>query len=172
MDNYVSVPDVPVLQSPSTGSTGISITPTLTWTASSGAITYRLQVATDTAFTKLIYDDSTLTATSKQVTGFTNNAKLYWRVNAKNTNGTSSYSTIWSFTTIVAAPQAPVLSSPANSATGQAVSLTLKWNSASTATSRDRTALQEGAIPNPRMRDFAQRGIVRALCVAIAQQCC
>ena len=133
MDNYVSVPDVPVLQSPSTGSTGISITPTLTWTASSGAITYRLQVATDTAFTKLIYDDSTLTATSKQVTGFTNNAKLYWRVNAKNTNGTSSYSTIWSFTTIVAAPQAPVLSSPANSATGQAVSLTLKWNSASTA---------------------------------------
>jgi len=133
MDNYVSLPDVPVLQSPSTGSTGISITPTLTWNASTGASTYRLQVATDSAFTKLIYDDSTLTAVSKQVSGPTNNAKFYWRVNAKNTKGTSSYSTIWSFTTIVAALQAPVLSSPANSATGQAVSLTLKWNSALTA---------------------------------------
>src|ERR1051326_8688896 len=40
-------PDAPVLSSPANGATGTSVAPTLTWNASAGANSYRVQVATD-----------------------------------------------------------------------------------------------------------------------------
>ena len=59
-----------------------------------------------------------------------NNTLYYWEVNAANGNGAGAWSSAWSFTTIIVAPGAPVLSSPSNGAAGQATSLTLNWNSA------------------------------------------
>src|SRR5207247_2771248 len=68
-------------------------------------------------------------------TGLSNNTSYYWRVNAANSGGTSSWSTIWSFTTVVAAPSPPILKSPADLATGISTTPTLVWNAASGAAS-------------------------------------
>jgi hypothetical protein len=124
----VSSPPVPTLSSPSNGATGVSITPTLSWNASTGATSYQLQVSTSSSFTTTAVNQSGLTATSYAVSGLTNGTFYYWRVNATNAGGTSAYSTVWTFTTIVAAPSAPTLSSPTNGATGVSITPTLSWN--------------------------------------------
>jgi|GEM_PF-925668 len=107
--NYVSAtlsvsvpaPSAPTLVSPLNNSTGISTLPTLTWNASANATSYRLIIATKADFTDVVYNDSTITDTSKTLTSaLLNNKQYYWKVNAKNGSGTSSYSTTWNFTTV------------------------------------------------------------------------
>jgi Tol biopolymer transport system component len=97
-------PSAPTLSSPSNGATGISTSPTLSWNASSGATSYRLQVSTSNAFSTTVFDQSGITATSRLVSGLLNNTTYYWRVNACNAGGTSGWSSIWSFTTAAPAP--------------------------------------------------------------------
>ncbi|MEK9138978.1 MAG: fibronectin type III domain-containing protein, partial [Bacteroidota bacterium] len=130
-----SPPPAPMLASPQNGATGISTNPTLNWNAASGAASYRLQVSTDASFTTTVFDQSSITNTSQAVTGLVNNTPYYWRVNATNAIGTSPYSAVWSFTTIVATPSAPTLASPSDGATGIATSPTLRWNASDGATS-------------------------------------
>jgi hypothetical protein len=125
----VAVAGTPVLQTPATGATNQPVSLTLTWGSMTGAATYRVQVATDNLFTALVVDDSTLTTNSKSISGLLNSTKYYWRVSAKNTGGTSNYSTVNNFTTIIAVPGAPVLQTPATGATNQPATLTLTWNS-------------------------------------------
>jgi transposase-like protein len=127
-------PLTPTLLLPSDNSTGVPTTPTLSWNASSGAATYRLQLSTTSAFTSTVLDDSTLTSTSKQVGPLANNTTYFWRVSAKNSVGTSPFSAARSFTTIVAAPTAPTLVSPADGATGVPTNPTLSWNASAGAT--------------------------------------
>jgi len=94
-----TAPSAPTLSSPSSGSTNISTSPTLSWNASSGAASYGLQVSSNSSFSALVYNQSGLTGTSQQVTGLSNSAIYYWRVNATNSAGTSAYSSTWNFTT-------------------------------------------------------------------------
>jgi len=104
----------PVLTIPNNASTNVSISPTLAWSAVTGAVTYRVQLSTSSVFGTTVVDDSTLTATSKAVTGLSNSTTYYWRVNAKNAGGTGAWSTVFSFYTTVLG--SPSLSSPANAA--------------------------------------------------------
>jgi len=97
-----STPSPPTLLFPANGATGISTYPTLSWNASSGATSYRLQVSTSSSFTATVVDDSTLTSTSKQIGPLSNNTIYYWRVNAKNEAGISDWSQAGSFTTMAA----------------------------------------------------------------------
>lgn len=101
----LTAPSPPTLISPANNSTGLPTTDTLVWNASSGATSYRVQLATDSLFTTLIVNDSTVTTTSKIVSGLSYNTKYYWHVNAKNVVGTSSYSPTWNFTTTAPTPQ-------------------------------------------------------------------
>ncbi|MGA9363632.1 MAG: invasin domain 3-containing protein, partial [Bacteroidota bacterium] len=128
-------PAAPVLATPANGATGIATNPTLTWNASSGATSYRLQVSTDAGFATTVVDQSNITTTSYAVSNLATNTTYYWHVNATNSGGTSAYSTAWSFTTVQPAPGAPVLATPANGATGIATNPTLTWNASSGATS-------------------------------------
>jgi hypothetical protein len=129
------IPTVPVLVSPANNSTGVALNPTLKWNKSTGALTYRLQVATDANFTAIIFNDSTLVDTMKQLSGLGYNTPYFWRVNAKNAAGTSAYSDVWKFTTMTepVLPGVPVLVSPANNATGIVLSPMLKWNKSTNA---------------------------------------
>ncbi len=128
----VAGPPAPTLSSPANGATGVSATPSLIWSASSGATSYDVYfgtassppLATNTAGTT--YSPGTLSA----------GTVYYWRVVAKNAGG-SNGSVTWSFTTQVAAPPAPVLSAPANGATGVSATAVLSWTAASRATSYD-----------------------------------
>ncbi len=132
----VSPPATPVLVSPANGATGVGNPVTLTWNGSSGATSYSLQIATDANFTSIVTAPSGITATSQQVSGLSSGTMYYWRVEAVNSAGTSSWSGAWSFTTAssVPPPSAPTLSSPVNGATNQPTTLVLSWNASSGAT--------------------------------------
>ena len=121
----IATPAAPVLIAPLDAAVNISTSPALSWNASTGAATYRLQVSLDNSFASTIYDDSTRTNTSQTITGLTAGTVYYWRVNAKNIAGTSAYASR-SFTTIV--PGTPTLISPVNGAISQATNPTLIWN--------------------------------------------
>ena len=153
----VAVSGVPVNTNPANSATGVAVNPTLTWSAVTGAVTYRVQVLTAADFsTGIVVDDSTLTTASKPLSSLANSTVYYWRVNAKNTGGTSAWSTASSFTTIVAPPGVPVLSAPTNNATGVAVSPTLTWNAVTGATSYE---VQVSTVSNFASTVFDQSGI-------------
>jgi hypothetical protein len=129
-----AAPTAPTLISPANGAVSQATTLTFSWNPAPGATTYRLQVSTNSAFSTTVFDDSTLTSTSRQIGSLANNTTHYWRVRAKNIGGTSAWSNAWSFTTIIAAPTAPTLISPANGAVNQSTTLTFSWNPAAGAT--------------------------------------
>jgi hypothetical protein len=129
-------PSPPALVSPANGATGVSIPATLTWSASSGAASYQVQVSTSSTFATTVYDQSGLTSVSTSVSGLSASTVYFWRVNATNSYGTSAWSSTYSFTTAAPAPPAaPVLLSPTNGATGVSRNPTLSWNASSGATS-------------------------------------
>lgn len=133
-----TIPAAPVLSSPANGATSVALPPTLSWTASTGATSYQVQVSTSSAFTTTVYDAAGLAATSTSVAGLATSTVYYWRVNATNSAGTSGWSSVWSFTTAASsgsAPAAPTLSSPANGATNVSRTPTLSWVASTGATS-------------------------------------
>ncbi|MCX6132214.1 MAG: SUMF1/EgtB/PvdO family nonheme iron enzyme [Ignavibacteriales bacterium] len=125
----VALPSTASLSSPLNSAVSVPITPTCTWGALAAATSYHLQVSTTSSFTTAILDDTTLTATSRQLTGIQNSALYYWRVRGKNDAGYGPFSSSWSFTTIVAAPSAVNLVSPTNAQAGVLTSPTLSWSS-------------------------------------------
>jgi len=92
-------PQAPILSSPTDSSTGLSVTPILTWKPSLTATSYTLQVSTDSSFSNLVYNQNGLTSTSKLVIGLSTLTQYFWRVSATNSYGTSVNSFFWSFTT-------------------------------------------------------------------------
>ena len=114
----------PPLVTPTNSAINQSTSPTVTWGAVSGAISYALQVSTESGFVTPIFNSSTLTSTSQNVSGLLNYTTYYWQVNAYNGSTYGGWSSIWSFTTVIATP---VLSSPSSGAVNQPVSLTLNW---------------------------------------------
>ncbi|MGB2868654.1 MAG: T9SS type A sorting domain-containing protein [Bacteroidota bacterium] len=130
----IAPPAAPVPVSPANGSVNQSNRTTFTWNASPGAISYRIQTSTDSLFSSIYLEDSTVTGTSKELQVNTN-TKYYWHVYAKNAGGVGVYSPTWSYTTSsTAAPGTPTLSSPADNATNQSRTLTLSWGSVSSTT--------------------------------------
>jgi uncharacterized protein (TIGR02145 family) len=125
-------PVPPVLLSPSDAATDISLSPTLSWNASSGATSYILQVSTSNSFSSFVFNQS-FTTTNKQITGLTNSTKYYWRVSTTNSFGTSNPTVVWSFTTGTP-PEIPTLSSPQNGAIDISSSPMLVWNASIRAT--------------------------------------
>ena len=131
------VPEAPALSSPLNGATGTTTTPTLTWIAATGAASYGVQVSTTPDFSTFTYNGS-VTATSVNLSGLTNGTMYYWRVNASNSAGTSTWSETRSFTTTATISLiAPSLLSPANGATNVSVTPTLNWSAVAAATSYD-----------------------------------
>jgi subtilisin family serine protease len=127
-------PVTPMLRAPAKAATGVSLPPTLSWNASSGAASYRVQVSGSADFAPRVFDHSVATM-SASVTGLARGTRYYWRVRASNAGGASGWSAARSFTTLVAAPVAPTLRAPANGATSVAVPAALSWNAAARATS-------------------------------------
>jgi len=92
-------PAAPLLVSPNNGTTGLPPTVMLTWRQSTGALTYRVQVATDSLFSTIVRDTSGLVDTSYQVTSLPNLTIFHWHVLAQNAIGNSPWSQRWKFTT-------------------------------------------------------------------------
>ncbi|MEK6650172.1 MAG: hypothetical protein AABY75_04295, partial [Bacteroidota bacterium] len=131
----VDTPDVPTLATPADAAADQPVALTLAWNTAARATTYHLQVSASNTFAVLSFEDSTLTGASTAVNGLANLTPYYWRVRAKNVGGTSAYSTARQFTTIIAAPADPTLTTPADSATNQPTAITLSWNASARASS-------------------------------------
>jgi hypothetical protein len=102
---FIAVPDPygrpksPTLISPLNGSENISTNPGMNWNASTSASSYHLQVSESTSFNLIVYEDSIISVTSREIGPLNNNTVYYWRVLAENPNGSSMWSPVWSFTT-------------------------------------------------------------------------
>ncbi len=100
------VPKMPVLVFPSNLAVGVPQDPVCVWKKAAGAETYHLQVATSSTFASPVFDDSTLTDTTKAVT-LAGAGTYYWRVRAKNVAGASAYCAPWRFSAALTAVGSP-----------------------------------------------------------------
>jgi len=124
----IAAPDAPYLSQPANDSTGLPVNLKFSWFKLNNAEKYHLQVSESKAFTSFAFNDSLLADTLKQVNNLKNKTVYYWRVKALNIGGSSQWSEVWSFKTIVAIPAAPVLVSPANGAKNIVKNTQFKWN--------------------------------------------
>jgi hypothetical protein len=122
---------VPTLLFPDNGAINQPTTLRLIWVSIPEVLGYRIQLATNDHFQNLILD-SILTENQIEVLSLNNKTDYYWRVNALYNIGTSFYSEIWRFTTIIAATTTPVLLQPENGASNLYHPIFLNWS-----TSRD-----------------------------------
>ena len=123
--------DAPVLNSPSNGYVySSSVTPTLKCETIRNAGKYIFQWDTTSNFNSPLCRSTVQTSTSVTVGPLKLGTTYYWRVQATNYNDsdTSSWSTVWSFTT---GGSIPTLSSPSNGSTAVRLRPTLQWNSVS-----------------------------------------
>lgn len=100
-NNNNTVPDPPSLTSPPNGSIDSSLTITFNWNSSSGATSYKIQIATDTGFSAIV-NENTISSTSYTVASgvLQQGTTYFWRVKGINANGEGNYSGYWSFHTV------------------------------------------------------------------------
>ncbi|MFM7016847.1 MAG: reprolysin-like metallopeptidase [Bacteroidota bacterium] len=85
---------------PSNTSIGVATSPILSWNAlTSPGVTYSVIIATDSSFTNIVYNASSLTTSSCIANGLLPNTTYYWHVTASNDCGTSPISVTNYFTT-------------------------------------------------------------------------
>jgi hypothetical protein len=122
---------------PTSGSTGQAVSVTLRWHSSSNATSYDVYLGTTNPPTSKV--SSSQTDTAYFYSGLANNTIYYWKVVAKNINGsTDATGSPWNFTTI--SPVLPgdfSLAYPLNGATDNSSGGKLIWNTSQYATTYD-----------------------------------
>jgi hypothetical protein len=88
----VAAPSVPKLGNSANDSGKSTMSIILTWDSVANATSYTLQIATDSAFTKVAYNQYGIPTTSQTVTGLASDMTYYWRVSASNAGGSSGWS--------------------------------------------------------------------------------
>lgn len=121
-------PAAPVLLTPVNGATGVALTPLLDWNDVSGSVKYRILLASDSGFTNILADDSTMSVSQYNVSAalLANNTEYYWKAAAKNSMYWGSFSGKYRFKTY-GSPQTVILLSPANNSTEQPLNITFTW---------------------------------------------
>ena len=114
----------PVLNTPLNDSYKNQLDGILNWEAVNGADSYDLILASDAAFISVIANVGDLNGTSYNYSGLNHNTKYFWKVRAKNADGISDYSQIFSFTTVLGSV---VLSTPADESIQVVLNPTLTW---------------------------------------------
>jgi len=126
------VPGMPGSPNPSNGATGISTTPSLSWT-STGATSYDVSFGTSNPPPVVA---SNLTIATYTPPALANGTQYFWRIVARNGAGTIT-GAVWSFTTAASSlPGVPTSPNPASGATGVSTTASLSWT-ATGATSYD-----------------------------------
>lgn len=100
--NYqIMKPSIPILIYPNESAVGIPKDTTFYWRSSNRAVSYKLQISTDTSFIEnnIVFNKEWIIDTLQNVTTLEYDTHYYWRVNSTNDGGTSDYSVVQSFTT-------------------------------------------------------------------------
>jgi hypothetical protein len=118
--------------SPADSATDVSIDTDLSWTAGAGSTSSDVYFGTTSpgAF------QGNQTATTFDPGTLNNSTTYYWRIDEKNTGGTTT-GVVWSFTTIEAAPGQASNPAPTDSATNVNIDADLSWTAGTGATSHD-----------------------------------
>ena len=107
----LSAPGAATSPSPGNGTTGVSVTTDLSWTAGSGATSHDVYFGTTSPGTF----QGNRTTTTFDTGTMSYNTTYYWRIDEKNAGGTTT-GTVWSFTT--AGPSSPTYVAAGTVATG------------------------------------------------------
>ncbi|MFH1194400.1 MAG: T9SS type A sorting domain-containing protein [bacterium] len=94
-----AVPVVPALKSPQNNGGSIPVNIDIVWHKSEFADMYHIQLASDSLFANIVYQDTASADTSKSISGLLNNTKYFWRVKGKNAHNSSEWSAVWKFVT-------------------------------------------------------------------------
>ncbi len=87
-----------VLVSPENNAVDVSLNPVLIWRkALMNISSYKLILSRDSLQTDIVYSDSAITDTFKNITGLVFDKKYYWSITAKDTAGNTSSSPVWNF---------------------------------------------------------------------------
>jgi hypothetical protein len=128
-DDYTEPPSEPLLVSPEDGSTDLPVSVTLRWLSVENAESYRVQIALHPGMDAPVADSDDITDTEFDIL-LEHDTMYFWRVNASNLFGTSDWSSVWSFRTIIEKPVPPVLVTPLDGSINVSVAPTLVWESA------------------------------------------
>ena len=126
------LPYGPGLNYPGYFQTAVPTDTSFSWSASSGATSYRVQVIADSSSGTVIFDSSGITGTQVSVSGLWNYRTYYWGVAAYLDTLAGAFDFGHSFTTIVGAP---LLSSPTERDTSTTTTVSFGWDSTLGATS-------------------------------------
>jgi hypothetical protein len=85
--------DAATLLTPPDGATSVPAQPTFSWTASTQAASYLIEIATDAAFTNVILSQSVTTTSFQPTAALPLNSELWWRVTASNECGAAPSAT-------------------------------------------------------------------------------
>ncbi len=128
LNNYVAPPGDFNKTSPADGSTNQSASPTLSWTASTGATSYEYCYDTTNDNACSNWQDNGI-ATSKVLSGLAPNTTYYWHVRAVNAGGTiysdGASTAFWSFTNLSNLPPTDLSLSNSSMAEGQPIGTTV-----------------------------------------------
>ena len=133
--SFTTIPVAPgkaTSPSPGNGTSNNTLTPTLIWTAGSGATSHDVYFGTASPGTL----QGNQTAIGYSPGTLATSTTYYWRIDERNGGGTTT-GDVWSFTTVPAAPGKATSPSPANAATGISISTILSWTAGSGATFRN-----------------------------------
>ena len=92
----------PKLSFPFNNSVNVILNPSLVWGSPHFVNSSSVQVATDSAFTNIVFDSTNVTANTLQVTQLSPITKYFWRVQSfGKEGGPTLWSEVWNFTTQV-----------------------------------------------------------------------
>ncbi|MEM1179290.1 MAG: choice-of-anchor J domain-containing protein, partial [Acidobacteriota bacterium] len=96
---FTQTPPQPTLTAPADGATDVGLTPALSWNAATEASTYTVEIATDPAFTNIVFQTTSTSTDATPGSSLASSTEHYWRVRATNICDTSANSTVFSFVT-------------------------------------------------------------------------
>ncbi|OLD80976.1 MAG: hypothetical protein AUI33_01415 [Ignavibacteria bacterium 13_1_40CM_2_61_4] len=118
------LPPAPPIISPAPGGTGVPNSPTFSWHAGSGQLTYQLQLSNSPNYTPLVHD-TTLSDTSVVFSdSLLNCTSYYWRVRGWNSQDFGAFSSA-NFRIELGTPAVPVIIQYADNQTGVPLNATL-----------------------------------------------
>lgn len=128
-------PSCTTLTTPTNAATGVSVTPTLTWSASTDASGYLINLGTTPGGTDIMNGTDVNNVTTYSIptaSALMYNKTYYVTIIPKNNNGNATGCTETSFTTVNV--PCPSVSAPSNNATGLSLKPTISWSSVTGAT--------------------------------------